>query len=88
MIHLTVSNMLVSKVKLEDIKDREECLEMLELCLVDYQKTGDEQFKDLAKMWGDMSQELKQRIDHHDYTESDKRRAKVDDIMRKVIPVR
>jgi len=65
------TSMIYSPSKAEDVRFRVEMLDMASKCLKDYQETGNPNFKNLAKQFGEISNSIRERIVNHDYQRED-----------------
>lgn len=70
--------MLISHVREEDKNTLDHYGYFLEVCIRRYQETGSEEWEKWVNHWKNEYDFLKDRIDHHDYSEDDRKRLECD----------
>lgn len=83
-MHKTASTAmaLISKARVEDMQFRRLVMECAEISLRWYSKTKDPASLEYAKQFGTLSNQLKKRIETHDYKEEDARQRRLDEMDR------
>jgi len=73
--------MIGSKERLEDMYLREQMLEIMKVCLHQFQRTGDQKYLEFSKEFGQLSYQLRKIINGGDYTKRDEIRNKIDNVI-------
>lgn len=76
--------MIYSPSKEEDRKMRASVLEAMEIMLRSYARFKDEKFLEKAKHYGKVSEDLKARIESHDYSTQDTKRKRIDNSLKEL----
>jgi rhamnogalacturonyl hydrolase YesR len=75
--------MLISLTREEDKKTLADILEIIEILVHVYQQTGKEELFEHLTWLADWHSQLKEKIEHGDYTEDDERRRRVDHLLNR-----